>query len=313
MADESLIDDVPAAVESDITAAAAANDVSGQEPPVQIQETPEGYMDADGNFTEGWIDRLGGEYKSESATLSRFKTFGDLLKSHMSQRRMMGDMANAVKIPKPPLNGDKAQQQTYEKDLANYRKALGIPDSPEGYKIERPSDLPEDIPWSEENAGAFSALAHKHNLTPDAVRDLLAFDSKRAQADYASQSTAIKETIEKGQSDLRKEWGSDYDSNISFAKQAAKASGLEEIEKDPGFRSPGMVRFAAWVGKLLQEDRSIRGHGIGSMAQSGESRAQDIISGKHGGDPELMDLHKRYHDGDREARKYVRSLLSSKS
>lgn len=309
MADETLVTDASTDAGQAVEASTVSQESTSQE---TSQAQQESFVAPDGTFRDGWLDRLPQEFQQDAPTLSRFKSFNDLAKSYLSSRKMMGDMADAVRIPKvPPPNASKESLDNYRKQLTEYRKAIGVPESPDGYKIEPPAKLPDGVQWDKNVAAAFSALAHKHNIPSSAVQEMIAFDIQRQAAMTQRFSKSVSEKIESGRHELQQEWKGDFETNIGLAKEAARASGIKDIEQDPGFTSPGMVKFAAWVGKILQEDRSIRGDSQIASSANGITKAKAIITNRHNGNPEIEELHRRYMNGDSEVRSYVRRLLKT--
>lgn len=69
---------------------------------------------------------------------------------------------------------------------------------------------------------------------------------------------------------LQDEWGSEFNQNIRFAQQAAKAAGLSDADLD----SPTMgLKLAAFYGKQLQEDMPP----AGNTQQSGAESIQQLM------------------------------------
>jgi len=134
--------------------------------------------------------------------------------------------------------------------------ALGRPDTPEGYKIEKPKDLPESFPYDESLIKSRLPFFHKHNMptaTVQALSDEL--HSANLQAMQAHEAE-ISKRIEAADAALRKEWGAEYDSRMAYRDRVLQRYGgdklaewLNSYDYDRTFS-----RVLASIGKDISED-----------------------------------------------------------
>lgn len=118
-------------------------------------------------------------------------------------------------------------------ELAAYRKANGIPETPDKY------DIKPEGPWAEEqNKANFDNLlkfAHSRNMKSDDVKALADFLASGRQSAF----DAIAERDEKERSEteelLRQEWGNDYKVNQNLI--SSLLDGEEEGFKDDLFNA----------------------------------------------------------------------------
>lgn len=150
-------------------------------------------------------------------------------------------------------------------EVIAYRKALDIPDKPEGYVVGRPEHIPEDVFKSEAIQGRIGAMQKVLHDTgaPKAVSDAVfktyfqmeaqaAADVVKADKDYA----AASETA------LKTEWGADYDKNKEFANRAVAklfgdqltaARGIEDKAGRFVLDNPVMLKAFAQIGREMGE------------------------------------------------------------
>lgn len=140
-----------------------------------------------------------------SPSLAKFKDPADLAKSYLNLQTAIG--RKGVIPPKPD-----DPKEVHEA----FRKALGVPDAPDGYKIERPQDIPEDI-WDPEGAQWFAGVAHEAGLTPQQAQALATAFAKRTAEQVAARTDPVALDME-----LAREWGAQKDRNIELAKRAAR-------------------------------------------------------------------------------------------
>ena len=222
----------------------------------------------DGTLAEDWTSKLPDEIKGE-ASLGIIKTLPDLAKSYLATKKMVG-----TKLEAP---GEKSTPE----QIAQWKKTVGAPETVEGYlsgdiKTMRPESVPAEL-WDAGAEKEFLAVAHKHHLPPDAVKDILEHYGKSVlnglQQSQAGAAASITEETQK----LRSEWGQQFDTNLNLAKRVAQTAGLELT--DPIFQSSAAVAAFAKLGKLFSEDRLVKGDAPGITGAIGE-RIQDISDPK---------------------------------
>ena len=137
----------------------------------------------------------------------RFSSPADLVRAHLDLRQKLS------KAIVPP------GKDASEEDVAAYRKALGVPESPEGYKFpELPEDqLTDDVKASRETwAGRF----HELGVSADVAMKLSEMVNKDQQAFMEAEARADKEFADEQMAALKSEWGKDADVNMKFANRA---------------------------------------------------------------------------------------------
>lgn len=157
--------------------------------------------------------------------------------------------------------------------LHKNRDVFGVPETAEGYQIDKP-DLPEGVEWDSGFEGKARAKAHELGLSNDQLKGMTAL--------YAEYTSGIAEAVEQSETAakatlraaLEKDWGAETDARMAMARQAAQAmaeqAGLDQaslsatialLSKEAG--DAGVLRMFAAIGQAMGED-GIKGFGKGA-------------------------------------------------
>ena len=210
----------------------------------------------DGAFDHTAFDSAPDDFKAYRKELETFKDVPSLAKSYHELRALASSKGAALL---EPLAKDASPELKAER-LNAIRKAVGAPDKIEGYVLEKPKDLPDNM-WDAGAVKAASEIAFKHGVSPDALKDFAAYDVQRTQAALKAGEERTKE-LWAGQEALAREAaakeGLTYDKAIDLAERAAKRFG--GVDKgNPIFQNATFLMMAARVGKAMGEDKLIQG------------------------------------------------------
>lgn len=254
----------------------------------------------EGNFIDNWIDQLPENLKADAKHYSKYKSPIHALEHTRNLQQLVGKKADAVIIP-----GEGATEQ----EIAEYRAKIGVPDTPEGYGIKTPDDLPEGVEVSDEIMAEFAGVAHKLGLTPEQVNGLQQWEMGRVGAMSQANETAAHaleaKHLEDNRKALQEEWGTgkEFDEKITLATRAGRTFGYsaQELESNPIFRNAEVVKILAKAGADMSEDRLVSGDE--GSPQSLKAQAQDIISNPQNAE------YAKYWAGDEAVNAKVRSWM----
>jgi hypothetical protein len=214
-----------------------------------------------------------------------------LAKSYDVAQRALGRKAQAVVPP---------TEKSTPEEVAEYRKAIGVPESPEAYKL-KPDQLPEGVTWDDNVAKKAAELAHKHNVPAAAMQEFMKFDMERAALMNQAAAQMIETQLETGRAELQKVWGDKMPEKIELARRAAVTAGVDPTSQ--GFVDPQVVKAIVSLAEKLSDDKLVAGDQTG--ASSTRARARDIMT--NAANP----LYSRYQEGDSEVVDQVRRMLTS--
>ena len=109
-------------------------------------------------WREDWREALAGKDEKELARLKRFASIENL---HKSYREMEKRLSAARAVPTLPENAT-------EEQVAEYRKAIGVPETPEGYGLKFADEL-KPTETDNELLNGFASHMHGRNQTPAAT------------------------------------------------------------------------------------------------------------------------------------------------
>jgi hypothetical protein len=214
-----------------------------------------------------------------------------LAKSYQGLEQLLGKKANAIVPP---------TEKSSPEEVAAYRKAIGVPESPEDYKL-KPEQLPEGVTWDESVAKRAAELAHKHNVPAAAMQEFMKFDMERAALMNQAAAGMIDAQLEAGRTELQKVYGDKFGEKIELARRAALTVGVDPASQ--GFVDPQVVKAIVSLAEKLSDDKLVAGDQTG--VTSTRARARDIMTN------ESNPLYAKYQEGDPETVDQVRRMLTA--
>ncbi|HEY1081761.1 MAG TPA: hypothetical protein VGE29_05835, partial [Prosthecobacter sp.] len=130
--------------------------------PAPVPAFREKVFQADGSFSQDWHAHLGDEFKDSAASLSRFKSFPDLVKSHLHGQRQLSQA-------RPAIPDDKSSPE----QVKAFRDYIGLPDDEKAWDIGKPEKIPDGVEWNEGLAKAVSKWARDNHISPKAIPGLV--------------------------------------------------------------------------------------------------------------------------------------------
>lgn len=265
---------------------------SGAGIPAPTSNSTSTFINPDGTFSEGWLDRMQG-FEDSKQILGQFKDLQGMSKTLISQQRMMGKMKDAVLVP-----GEKATPD----EIGAFHRRLGVPETPESYQTARPTNLAEGTEWNDQLGNKFGELAHSLGMTPSQYQHSLDFFAEVEAQSLAEQSQQMEQERQQSFGFLKQQWGDKFDRNMSVVTRLWQTAGGDI--NDPGLFSPTTVQTIARIAELYASEDKLVTSDVAATMMVGRARAMDIM--KNPDNP----LHKRYHSGDREIGQLVTDLIA---
>lgn len=156
-------------------------------------------------------------------------------------------------------------------------KALGVPEKPEGYQIERPQ-MPEGVPYDEAFEKAMLPVVHAAGLPPSVVNQLIQAVTAHRLAEHQNIALANETAMKEGETALKTEWGNAYPDKLRQAGRAALALGGSEFiahlnAKGLG-NDPIVLKTFAKLGDMMGEDVLKSGVSAGSGITPADAKAE---------------------------------------
>lgn len=240
----------------------------------------------------------------------RFPSLDDLVRGNLDQRqKLSGAIVKPGKDAKP-------------EDIAAFRKALDVPEAPDGYQFVRPEHIDEETFKSEGTQAlvkSFADFLHKETTVSktDAAK-LFDWYGRFEALTLKSQKEADDRFAQESLTALQKKWpGEEFTKNREHANRALAAlsqqagidvDALRNIETKAGrfmLDDPNFVQIFAAIGREMGEDSTFGRVMTDGDRQTAEARAKEI----HGKideamarndhdlanklDQELQDLHRK--------------------
>ena len=208
-----------------------------------------------------WKDTISEVYRNDP-NIEKFTEIDALAKSYINATRMIGQ--DKMIVPNKNFTEDQ-WEEAYIK--------MGRPESSDKYTLDVKSDV---VPFDEQAIKNFQEQSFKLGLNNQQAKGILDFYKSNMEAADKQAKVDVETSQAQAEQSLRKEWGRDYDSNISKAKSLAAAN-LEpevfEIQLADGTRlgdNAGVIKGLAKIANLLSEDKIV------STEAENQDRTEDI-------------------------------------
>lgn len=261
-----------------------------------------GFYGEDGKIDKTAWDRLPDHLKPYKDQFSKYDSMDALLIGTANLASLAGKKGLA------PLPANAPDHVKAER-AALLREINGTPKTPEEYGIKRPDTVPEDQ-WNGEYVNGVLGVLHKHNASPELVKELVALDTDFAgksregmQAKSEAEKAAYAQTQVK---ELETTWpvAAERTKALQLATRAAMTAGLDPT-KDPIFAHAAVVKAFAKFGELVSEDKLVSGADQTGQGGNDQTKALDIINNPDNGE------HKAYHDPSHPMHKRAVSMVNT--
>ncbi len=219
--------------------------------PVVAPVEPTNFFGNDGVLNEGWRGTLEEELREDKSLMS-FKTVGDLAKSFVTTKKMVG--ANVIPVP-----GDTSTEGEWQE----YHKAGGRPETVADYNLKAPEGFPEEIAgqvFPEDRMQKWQERFFKGGVSKKAADEFIKEFAQDMLADYQLSEQAKVTQKEELVAGLSTDWGAAFEQKKHLGNMAI----TEGTAGDDDFKTrltgkfgddPDFVRFAANLGGKFAEGK----------------------------------------------------------
>jgi hypothetical protein len=213
-----------------------------------------------------WIDGLPEDVRGEK-TLEKFKGEDGLAKLTQSYIGLEKKLGTAVWIP---------QEGAKPEEVSDFRKKLGIPESPDKYEIKYKEH--EVLKYDENTDKIYKTLAHEIGLTPKQAQRLADFDSDRIIGAFDE----MQKGYEKSVTEVKEEWGNDYQVNLDRANNVIrKFADEKDMEAIKRFENdPTLCRIFNKIGLSMSEHKFVPNNGadVAGTKEALQARADELVA-----------------------------------
>jgi hypothetical protein len=194
--------------------------------------------------------------------LGRYKSREEQLKAHVEARKKLGE--NPITVP-----GENATDEEREA----FYKAIGRPDSPDQYEFPEIEGVEPD----DDATKAFKEAAHKLGVPPEMASGMYQYLMEQAKTYQENQAKAIETAHAETEKVLKKEFGKDYETNLTAGDNALRQvigdEAMKKLEAAGLHVDADVVRGAVKLSQAIGEDK-LRGMGDGSRGGQVKTRAE---------------------------------------
>lgn len=209
----------------------ASSTTTTSTPPVDAEQPSSGenVKSTDGQPTESVADnwsavreRVANGDEKLLKRLSRYSTLDEALRAGVEAQNKIGSLK-----PVQALTKDSTPEE-----VAAYRKANGVPETPDGYDI----NLPDGIILGDNDkpiADAFLKIAHEHNLPPTAVNAIISSHLQLQEQAVQSQQEFDLNAQNEAQKQLKSSevWGNEAKVNINLINDMLSNNAPPEVRE----------------------------------------------------------------------------------
>ena len=225
-----------------------------------------------------WRDEWSNALKLDDGAkqrLTRFTAPHEVFNSYLNLEKKLTD-SRAVRVP---------DANSSPEDIAAWNKARGVPDTPDGYKVDVP--VPQGVELQDSDKAFLKTTTERlHKLGADPQLVAEAHRIFYEQAEQAQQTALERATAARAETEtaLRKEWGRDFEANVKWAEAAVQQFGVAPVLDlrlaDGSLLGdhPVIVKAMAQIGRLNSEDPYMLAAAGQGTGKSPEDRKAEIMA-----------------------------------
>lgn len=175
-----------------------------------------------------------------------------------------------------PLPAD-APDTVKQERRALLNKLHGVPESPDGYGLAKPENIPPGVLWPEGSEKKYAEAFHKHGAPPEMVKELMDLHMQTLVAGEQEVERQVVARREAQLAELRKEHGADLPKVLEQARMGARTLGLSDEDAIAISTSAAVVRALARVTALVAEDKLVAADGQPAAGKGYREQALDIM------------------------------------
>jgi hypothetical protein len=221
-----------------------------QAPQGQPQQQATRQQGMDGGQSQDWRTSLPEDLR-DHPSLRKYNSLDQLAKGYVHAESMIG----RDKVPLPKDENDKEA-------LDRVYSALGRPEDPDKYEVERPQNLPADQ-YDEDGEKFLRKFAHENGWNQKQFKNAYKAYLERSMQQQNSWQQAQVADKQEGERSLRRKWGDAYEGELQKAQIVVKdywpEAAVKKLEQFGLANDPDIIEALARTGKDVVGDTRLRG------------------------------------------------------
>ena len=264
----------------------------------QTQAAPSGDLmsqlyTSEGNLADNYTDLLESNGLGElTNTVAKYKSPEGLLKGAANLISFAGKKVEGVIVP---------NEGSTEQEIAEYRQAIGVPESPTAYDL-KPENLPEGMGWDEGLSSEWQNVFHDVGLSQEQAAKIAQsytdITNNQLQNALQTNQANIEGEMEQQRAEMQKQWGDKYDTNLQNAVNMASTMGfdLENAQDMAAMRNPKVLNMILDKHTAMQEGNMPRGGQPNTGSESFREQANALYAKYPNMQTAPHDVRAKYQD-----------------
>ena len=213
-----------------------------------------------GTSAPEWINSISDEGLRADPNITKYKTVDEFAKGHVNLSKLIG--AKGVVLP---------SEKATPEELNEFYGKIGRPAKADDYKFTAPKELHSKVQVTPEFNKGFAELVHKNGLTQKQAEGIYGEYLNMWNTGEQSIEKSANENRMKAETQLRQEWGANYDKNLSNTKAMLNKFGGEGAADKFGDlgNNPEALKILSAISANFSED------GIQNKGQSGDMSVEE--------------------------------------
>jgi hypothetical protein len=229
----------------------------------------------------GWKTELPEAQRGHEA-FAPYTSKSELYKGHIDLYTKHSEAVQKLTDLEGKLSGyiPKLTENATDEQKAAYREAMGIPNSPDAYELDKPQ-LPDGLEYNADMEKWYRETAHKLGLPKDTAKALFGEYNGMIQTIARVQIEQAEKVRADGMEKLKTEWKSEYDGNVAIVKRVQEKIGVDPETKQwitdhNAENDPVLVKLLYKIAPAYLDD-TVPGTGsINADTRSTEEKAKDF-------------------------------------
>ncbi|MFH2073517.1 MAG: hypothetical protein ABIJ75_11780, partial [Actinomycetota bacterium] len=203
----------------------------------------------------GWVAALTSEQRANTELIKELATRFPKGAPELVQHYVETKTKTGVSVP---------NEQATAEEWATYRKAMGVPEKPTDYKLEK-GKAPAGLEYPDARVTSLKDAVHQAGLTQTQAEKLFLWDQKSRLTEALEAAQSARSTIEQVTGELKAEWKGDYQLRLGYMEKGAqyffeRYPGLADKFSRTGLANDAeVIKMFAEIGRMKSPSPFVEG------------------------------------------------------